>query len=195
MLYDDLLALPPSDDTPHADPKNTISQQKEDLAIINAADQRLIETQTTSFDSERLSKTLRSLQRWEKSSLHADALPETCSTDNSEVISVAPSSQPYHRVLTRVQNLMTRMETMKSSLLPHASVAGQEISSQPEKITISILSKQEWESLIRVCVSTVFLKVHCQPIILQWIDTRTRQRSCSVVPKSHESGHISGYGS
>lgn len=59
---------------------------------------------------------------------------------------VQSDTQPYQRVLSNAQDVISRVEAVRASLSAH----------QPTDIPITILSTSESESLVRVCVCWSF---------------------------------------
>ncbi|KAF9460459.1 hypothetical protein BDZ94DRAFT_1197820 [Collybia nuda] len=113
-LYEDLLALPPSEKS--VAKSDAHPQIEEDLAIINRVDQRLLSS--------------------------ADVGEEAAGSAGAHEV---PLTQPYQRVLSRARNIISRIETVRSSI--HAPS-----NSKPADVPISILSVAESEALIRICI-------------------------------------------
>lgn len=126
-LYEDLLALPPSE---KSQPIATLepvmqAQAEEDLAVVNQVDQRLL------------------------GSTEADEVAvESMNTHESLEL----STQPYQRVISRAHDIVSRIETVRTSLNTQSD-------SKPTDVPITVLSIAESEALVRVCV--------CHPLCLQ----------------------------
>lgn len=120
FLYEDLLALPKNDKVSQSHPEALKQTQAEqDLSILNAIDQRLCP-----IEDVTPSKELRQLH----SSYHL----------------AEHSVQLYHRVLARAHDIVSRVESVRSSLSDGAV--------HTDFVPISVLSIPEYESLVRVCV-------------------------------------------
>lgn len=125
FLYEDLLALPKSDKDSQPDPVALERAQAErDLSVVNTVDKRLY-SDTPDTSPEELHDST-------DPALHPTVL--------------GPSVQPYHRVLSRAHDIVSRVEAVRASLVD--STAGQDL------VPISVLSMPEYESLVRVCVCT-----------------------------------------
>lgn len=134
FLYEDLLALPKNDKVSQSHPEALKQTQAEqDLSILNAIDQRLCP-----IEDVTPSKELRQLH----SSYHL----------------AEHSVQLYHRVLARAHDIVSRVESVRSSLSDGAV--------HTDFVPISVLSIPEYESLVRVCVCIIRFLSHTffQPI-------------------------------
>jgi hypothetical protein len=131
-LYEDLLALPPSEQSKPTETQSVVpAQVDEDIAIVSSVDQRLstVEDQTTHSAS----------------GYNAHTSVET-NIESAEHEALAPSVQPYRRVISRAHGIISRIESVRSSV---NLTSGSESTDVP----ISVLSLAECESLVRVCVS------------------------------------------
>lgn len=125
-IYEDLLALPPSVQSKPTEVQSVIrAQAEEDIAVINAVDQRL------------------SLTTVENQTMHAST---EANGKGAEHGVLAPSVHPYRRVLSHAHNIISRIEIVRSSVNPTSDFENADV-------PISVLSLAECESLVRVCVS------------------------------------------
>lgn len=62
-------------------------------------------------------------------------------------------SQPYQRVLSHLQSLLTRLEAVQASTAPSQQTASEELFVPLQQFfPVSVISAKECEALVRVCV-------------------------------------------
>lgn len=121
-----------------------------DQALILAVDQRLHGSTSTSFDDTSSPLSTSMLARRESASfdsLTAEHVTDTIEQTLPKTQDILQSPLPHRRILSRFSLIAERLDAVRSTV-----AAGTNETGIKEIVPISILSNQEWQSLVRVCV-------------------------------------------
>ena len=142
-IYQDLLALPSTDEDARQSHDKKLSQAEEDQTAILAMDQRLLDAAPDmGSSSSPVASSLRQrrIQRLIRAH-NADQIPSTNTTSHDTMLY---HSQPYRRIISRLQTIIARLDTVRRTVSSDGA--------SRENVPIGILSNNEWPSLVRTCV-------------------------------------------
>jgi hypothetical protein len=144
-IYEDLLALPTSDPQESVS-HNTVPQVEQDQAILSAVDQRLFGVSPAINSS--LTPVTTSLRHHRTLNATPVSAINAVNTETARHDTIPHDNQPYRRIISCLRLIMSRLDSVRSTV---SSGAGNATSQ--DSIPISILTINEWLCLVRTCVS------------------------------------------
>ena len=136
-IYEDLLALPTPNDTRESPPQTQQSQAEADHAMMLAVEQRLFnDVPESALSITSLTSTLRSLRAQASSSSNI-ASNETGHYEGQQ------HGKSHQTVVIRLKSIVEKLDAVRATV---------DSGTMQGNLPISLLSIQEWQSLIRTCV-------------------------------------------